>query len=340
MRNGRIELLRFWARISIVAYHFEWLYVGSAKWFIHYYIWVEFFFCLTGFFLAFNATKTSQGDEFSGCKYVWKEFKKLYPLYVVGFLFSVLTSGDSLCVALWKGKWELLLLSVFDFEEGTAIYNKGGAVSYIGAMLFVSLIFYYLIRYKKRLYVSVVSVICVLIGYAYIINNYGTISAWFQYNGVFSAGIIRAAAGMSVGAMAYLIHSLHSGWPAWLKRFIQGMGCMCVVGLTIKGELITYSDVIFMVFVFAIWLVACYEDPLTNKPLLNRFFVFLGKLSYPIFLFHYGIIQVFKRNVLGWPLWQGVLVCLLSTLCLSIFTLVLEKILLNQFRNRKIMKSK
>lgn len=56
-RCGMIELLRFFAAISIAIYHFEYVCVGAPVYFQHNYIWVEFYFVLSGFFLVKNATK-------------------------------------------------------------------------------------------------------------------------------------------------------------------------------------------------------------------------------------------------------------------------------------------
>lgn len=49
-RSWKIEALRFIATMGIAIFHFEWIYIGHPVYFQHFYLWVEFFFVLSGFF--------------------------------------------------------------------------------------------------------------------------------------------------------------------------------------------------------------------------------------------------------------------------------------------------
>lgn len=50
-RNGLIEIARFFAAVFMALYHFEWVFLSESKYFTHLYIFVEFFFVISGFLL-------------------------------------------------------------------------------------------------------------------------------------------------------------------------------------------------------------------------------------------------------------------------------------------------
>ena len=85
-RNGFVELYRFLAAAGIALYHFEYVYMGSGNFLAHFYIFVEFFFVLSGFFMAQNSHSAS--EEQTAWNYVWRQVKKLYPLYLVAIIFT------------------------------------------------------------------------------------------------------------------------------------------------------------------------------------------------------------------------------------------------------------
>ena len=58
-RNGFVEFYRFIAAICIALFHYEWVYMGTSRYLGHLYIFVEFFFVLSGFFLAQNCNKAA-----------------------------------------------------------------------------------------------------------------------------------------------------------------------------------------------------------------------------------------------------------------------------------------
>ena len=82
-RDYVIESLRFIATIGIVVFHYEWLYVGHPIYFQHFYIFVEFFFILSGFFLVQNIKPEKDTVE-----YIKNTTIKLYIPYVLAFFAS------------------------------------------------------------------------------------------------------------------------------------------------------------------------------------------------------------------------------------------------------------
>lgn len=218
-RNGLIEYFRFFAAVGIASYHFEWVYVGQADRLQHFYILVEFFFVLSGFFLAQNCIHK---DE-SAMRYVWRQCCKLYPLYFFAFCCSFVVAHLSWQIGwkdvlehLWSAKWEVLLCTIFAFDDAP-VYNAGGAASYIPALLLASLILYYLLKEYRALFNNVLGPLMVVCGLSRIIHVNGNLSVWQQYDGFVTLGIVRACADMSIGILAaqYLL-------PVVQKRMGKG----------------------------------------------------------------------------------------------------------------------
>lgn len=205
-RCGTIELFRFIAAMSIAIYHFEIVCMGASIYLPHNYIWVEFYFVLSGFFLARNALC---GNNVSAWQYVATQLKKLYPLYFVAFIFSFLTENISLEVPFtemiskfWSAKWEMLLCYIFN---APAAYNGGGAPAYIPALLICSLLIYFLIKKDKDLFVHIIAPVSIMVGLGYILSTYGHLSVWTTWGLLLPLGVVRGFAEMSFGALCYIV---------------------------------------------------------------------------------------------------------------------------------------
>lgn len=300
-RNGKIELLRFIAAISIAVYHFEWVYIGHPVYFVHFYIWVEFFFVLSGFFLASNCCKSEdQKRQFTDAlPYTLNEWRKLYPMYCLAFIWSFIAvhmnnavNIKSTIYDIWEAKWEILLCNIYMFDQNSTMYNVTS--TYIASMLLISLIIFYLIQNHKKLFICVIGPLSVMLGYGRIISQYGNLSQWLNNDGFVTASIIRAMAGMSLGALCYLILVDLIKNNQFIQNSIEIGGIFSICILVLFRDEICFSDLILWPFIFGGFISVLYNRPvkLTN---INTCFCLLGKLAYPIFLFHYGILIIFTN---------------------------------------------
>ena len=301
-RNGLIELLRFIGCLSIALFHYEWIYVGKAVHLSHFYIFVELFFIVSGFFLALEATKANKSKySDNALKYVFKQFMRLYPLYLIAFFIIFFfvnknTIGVSnWLINFWSAKWELLLLNTFNFGN-RVVYNQGGAPYFISSLLVASGILFYIINKNTNLFKNILGPLIICGGLSYLINTYGNLSQWHTYNLFISSGLIRALADMSVGAWFYIVVLPH---VLKAKKYILYLLCilqvLAYVFLILLSKYISYSDLIIYVFIFGLTTCVCYCININSKA--NDFLCFLGKLSYPIFLFHYVILLLMKTYI-------------------------------------------
>lgn len=342
-RNGLIELLRFLAGIAIAVYHFEWVYMGAPVYFVHYYIWVEFFFVLSGFFLTANVVKKADApsdEAYEALRYGKNEFRKLYPLYLLAFLVSFVVGGGVSTPAntlfnLWNAKWEILMCGMFGFGNTGRVYNGGGAPAYIPSLLCASMVLYYLLKHKKTFYMSIGAPAFIFLGYGRIISQYGSLSQWTAYDGWLCAGIIRALAGMSVGTLSYLLV------VEWLKgsrtrlAAALAVSLFAVYSLTAFRNYIEYTGLLLHVLAFALLIAAAYHVFGQNSAILsktNGFLNFLGRLSYPVFLFHYSILILLKAHLPGRSYQKAIIFFLLITLLTAFVIAVAE-----QFLRKRLM---
>ena len=304
-RNGLVEVLRFIASLAIAVYHFEWLCIGAPKYFNHLYIFVELFFVISGFFLVFNIEKSEKNtqEKSDGITYVVKQIKKLYPMYFLAFLIIFIiknvnvSSMTQLIQNFWSAKWEILLLQSIIIGQGTT-FNLGGAPEFISALLFSSFLLHYIVKNHRESFITFIGPAIITCGLGFIITKYGNLSQWGTFNIVVSSGVIRALVDMSVGAwFALVVYPKVSKLSNTKKTFHLGLIILSLLALVILKNHISYADLIIYIFIFAYMI--CLLNSIRNSNTFNSFLVFLGEMSYPIFLFHYPVLYLMEQKQLN-----------------------------------------
>lgn len=225
-RDSRIELLRFFATICIAIFHFEWIYVGNPVYFKHFYLWVEFFFVLSGFFLARNIDRAND-DLLASFMYVIKQAKRMWPPYIIAFLFSLVVFCNvngmddlrSVLNVLWKSKWEMIYFQLSGFDLAAPVIN--GVTAYIPALLVASLVIHYCLQYHYRITINVLAPLGPVFIYSYIVNTCGNLSQWMKYENCYTVGVLRGMAGILVGVLAFEI-----GSRLWKRKPSKGGGAL------------------------------------------------------------------------------------------------------------------
>lgn len=253
-RNGKIEWLRFAGSVAIALFHFEWLYITHPVFLNQGYLFVEFFFILSGYFLARQQSDPKTAKD--PLTHVCSQAAKLYPLYLCAVILSFVERGiwekwtpTAVLGHLWKAKWELMFLSDTGLS-GDEFYLGGGAPDYISAMLIASVVLCWLIRYHKEVFAGLLGPSMALLGYTYLLGTAGNLSQWRTFNGVICLGVVRAFAGMSAGAWSSLvlqpiIQAHHRGNAS--KCLI----CLLVIGWIVFGRGIEPSDTVLCVPAFS-----------------------------------------------------------------------------------------
>ncbi|WP_312650398.1 acyltransferase family protein [Aminipila sp.] len=333
LRDWTIELLRFMAAIGIAIFHFEWIYLEAPVYFRHFYILVEFYFVLGGFFLAHNVylkeEKNEPYTELESLKYMIKQAKKLFPMYVIGVIFSFVvyciynrvTEVDNIVALLWRTKWELIYLQLSGIDISAPQMN--GVTGYIPVLLISGLCCHYLLRKYKHFTINVLCIIGPILIYSHIINVYGNLSQWGAYENWYCIGVLRGIAGLLVGIGAYYfgkyIFIEHKKDNHKSIRTIGVVLCIIfILLLVIISDKISYNDEVLYPYIFAILITCIYHRSVAITCKIEKVILLSGRISYNIFVFHYGICYLFKYFTPDKPYRSIAVIFLIITLIFSI----------------------
>lgn len=298
-RNGIISLWKFLFAIVIVFYHGARFYGENRNpFFVGGYIAVEFFFIISGFYLAKKAINDDDKSLLKGTySYLFKTIKKLAPYIIISFVFSLLIEfkfGNIKKMEVVNSIYSLFLLRQFGFKSPGFF----GSTWYISVMLFSIFLLYPLFHKYKEKFVKYFSIIIVILGIGYMSQNYGNLDLYTNnWNGIFFSGTIRGIVEMNIGAIIFVA-----------SNYIKNIEFTKIgrIILTIIGEfliiftlvIINYSskpynyDFTMIFFISIAILIFVTEKGYDYKILSNNVFYYLEKLSMPIYLNHYAIIKI------------------------------------------------
>lgn len=190
-RSAIIGIYKLIASLCIAIFHYEWLYIGEPNYFGHFYIYVEFFFIVSGFFFARNVEVTKKEP----IENAMLQIKKMYPAYVIAFFFSWLIqwkindwNAYMAIRNLWLAKWELLMIHIIGIDSN--IHYMNAVTGQIPVMIIAGIFVWYWIQRHKYFFINIAPLVSVAV-YAHIINVYGNLSQWYQFENYFCVGIIR-----------------------------------------------------------------------------------------------------------------------------------------------------
>lgn len=296
-RNSYIELWRFVACLVIFSFHTEGVFISG-------WIFVEFFFMLSGYFaMGHFIRRKGQIDRNFPVSYTLGKFTRLLPYTTIAFLFNV-------SVIIWlyqlKGRELWLWLAYLPVNilllPGTGAMPAGVAVTetlatghmmeeslwYICVMLVALPVMLYVIMYLEKKFDKFLVTFLPLLLYGYLILSDGTIHGWHEGNLTFFALDIRAVAGLLMGGGVYYF----SRW--WEKReytflgklvlTILEMGSMAVVLALAMVTRVPYdiTEVLFLMLSLSLM----FSQKTFTAQIRFRVFAYLGRLSLPIYCFH------------------------------------------------------
>ena len=291
-KNNMVELCRFLACYVIFSYH-----AGGR--FTTGWIFVEFFFMLSGYFAIKHLVRMEGKIENKvtyPIQYTIDKFKRLLPYTTVGFVADCIISA-------WKYqftgmelvKWILYLPVNLFYLAGTGIC----------AMFVAMPVMMYLYLYLgKKIGPWLISFLPMLL-YGYLIICDGTVNGWHADHGAFLAVDLRALAGMLAGGLIYVLSER-------IRRYRYK---------PVGTALLTLAELSLLAFVLCFactsgfsqdgLLIGCFilllSLMLSGKSLTARIqlqpLIWLGTLSLPIYCIHEAVIisfwgyEIEKRNM-------------------------------------------
>lgn len=308
MKNRMIELERFFASCVILLYH---LGVIKSGW-----IFVEFFFILSGYFLISHLESHQKAIEadatWYSLKYTCKKYRKMFPYTAISiaamWVFYAIAWDLSVAGIL---KWllylpcELLLLG----GSGMLPYGQvfwGNAATpiminpllwYVSSLLTVMPIVFSLLQNKKQLRGLLCTVVPALL-YGILIMKDGTVNGWHDNKFGFVYCNVRAAAGLLLGAGVW--HLSH--W--WQSRTITIFGKVILTSIEVLAflfvavisSLSNTSYDCLKIALFALSVSLTFSGVTLTASIPYKFCDLLGSWSLAIYCLHKPIMNFFSGH--------------------------------------------
>lgn len=303
-RNGIISLWKFIFACVIVLFHCNTFYESTPNYFVKGgYIAVEFFFIVSGFYMARKALKKQTkniGKE--TIEYIWNLIKKLIPYLTITYVIVLITKiiFESHKIFEWINSiWNLLLLR----QAGFSSILMNNQLWYLSSLIIGILILYPLLKKNKENFIYIVSPLIVILGLGYLNKNFGWSGlnqAYHKWDKIWYTGTIRSIIELNIGFIIYLINkNLKKVDYTKLGKIILTIIChSLLITVLLIIQFLDNSknyDYIMLLFIsIAIGIMASGKT-LDFKMLSNKFVFYLEKLSMPMYINHVAIILILKN---------------------------------------------
>lgn len=300
-----LESLRGIAALFVALFHFNLDSHFNIEFVKNSWLMVDFFFVLSGFVISLNYLKriTNIGSLFLFQK---KRFLRLYPLhilmllvflgieiskYIVEVNFNIFAnnrafSGNDLSSFVAN----VFLLQNWMYSQLTWNYPSWS----ISAEFYTYAIFAFTVLLSKNSYfkVVVVSILVIVIAGVILFNKGMGIPE--------STGPIRCLYSFFIGVLTYIVFyyfNLYGKLTGSLTSifFIVSSVVLVIQWGSSAGEYTVFIPIIFSLTILS--LVATKETTIVNQVLANRFLVYLGTISYGIYMIHYAVWWFFIQTL-------------------------------------------
>lgn len=330
-RNQEIEIFRFLFICAIAIMHFCNSYFHSAPYFSGAYIGTEFFFLVSGFMIM----KSASAKKVSPFLFTLRRIKKLYPHYFIAFLLLFITSSlvsgtgfVSTLKNLGGYCFELLFLHASGLKcSGLLNYPTW----YLSSLLIAGFFLYALAYYNEKLYLTIIAPLAVLVTYSFFSANTGHMDVWGGNQLLhLSDALTRGFAAMSLGALSYALSnnlkSRNLQFSKYLRAFLTLLEALLF--LSVLAGSAFYADTQYdFYFIFMLFLgitLAFSGITYSNLIFSSPLFYYLGKISYPMYVYQLFIICLFCLFLPNLPYLIGTVSFLAVTI---IFSFVMEKLI-------------
>ena len=354
-RNGKIEFLRFIFCIIVLLYHIAESTIGlkyeildNITFFGKGYFCVEFFFIVSGYLMASTAFKNQEnGLQLASDTLVFMKRKLMSVLSYHLIVFSVTFIGvavfNSFTVTDLVRRFIDSLPNLLLIQR-SGLYNVDvlGVEWYISDMLMAMFILYPLCRKYYHNFTKIIAPVISLLIVGYLIKETGKLSGSTAWSVLVSKTLLRAIAEICAGSVLFEIaRSLKkmkfSKADKVLLTILEVGSYLAVIGYIIVPSSRKY-DGTFLIFLCVGVCLSFAQVTYGNRLFNNKFCVFLGKMTLPIYL-----CQSLVRRITTGYIYEtyGFTVCLIlsviGTFAFAFIAMFIEKYL-RRFIDNKIKK--
>ena len=309
-RNGEIDFLRFVFCIIIVIHHYNALWDFGL--FYRGYIAVEFFFLLSGYYMASHAKEVlkKHNGKLEVGKETWvfiiRKVKSFYRYYLVAILLQIVIrfilinhiNFKQLVIDIFQSIPTFsLTFFVLDYKT-RALYV--GSTWFLSVMLLCMIILYPLLLKSYDFSSRVLFPLLSLFLLGYLCHNYGSVVEFESWNGFCLEGIVRGIGEISGGATIFsvveFLKESNADNPGVKRKSREGLvtvlkvTCYIVVfAFAITGSKARYNYTLHAYLFCVLGIIASFLDAgfRIKDSAVTRY---LGRISVPIYIFH-GVLR-------------------------------------------------
>lgn len=299
---------------------------------------VEFFFILSGYFMAVSAVRKPQvvpgtlGHETAG--FIWHKIKAILPYYLFGYTLSFLTY----CVFILEGEApktiveklsgvipNFFLLSTTGIKESTVL----GMSWYISAMLLSMCVLYPLLRKYTNMYLRIIAPLSAVLLAGYLYQKYGSLSLTYELDIFVTKEILRAIMGLNIGCTVYVVSEKLKGVSfTAFSRLLLGLfewGCYAIalVGMHYMDKKFSFTEL--FLFFFALC-VTTSKQALWGRLFDHRFIQFTNRFSLALYLCHSAVRRVIRYVEPAWGYYRTILFFFILSILVALFCMAVVKL--------------
>ena len=348
-KNGKIELLRFVFCMCVVLLHINHylidypdFHIGmiSLSLFRHGNIGVEFFYLVSGFFMARNVHRQLSAGSIdladkavakNSLGFMKKKYFAIFPQHIVAFAICFIAYS-----LLLKTNIITTLLNLFKSIPNIFLIQMSGIMInknlnpfewYISAMLLAMAVIYPILLkhyYKYTRYLGPI-IALFLLGFCQATTD--KLTGIYDWSGITYKSIFRAFAEITFGTTAFEISRAlskveFSKLSKWIFTFLE-IGLLGISLFYTVSTINTSFEIIALIMLFVVVIIAM--APITIKPDIcdNKFCYFLGSYSLPIYLAQSASIHICRTYFVN----ERILVRIAISLLLTFIFAVIVKLL-------------
>ena len=334
-RNGKIEFLRFLMSVAVLLLHTSVMNGGVRIILPHGALAVEFFFLLSGYFMASRCCKLSTtgpdrlGEETLG--YVWHKLSAILPELAAAASLNLVLNCVAASPTGLKTYAKMAVGAVAELFQlrmvGLNVYANNGVTWYISAMLIAMLLLYPICRKYYDMFVNVISALIgwLIVGMLYVNGGTqlgpNTVIAGCMYRGL-PRGIAEIALGAFVFGLANRLKNVR------FTRFASA--CLSALEAALYAAVIALMQLgkskydLLALFLLTIAVTLSFGKQNSFDRLFdNKLCYTLGKLSLPIYLGHRAWLEIFNRFCGSWSYGKKLLIFLLVAMPVSVSLIII-----------------
>ena len=297
-KNGEIEIFRLVFCLAVLFTHLGGFFgMGSFQ---RGAFAVEFFFLVSGYFMARTAERTETVSFDDTISFLVRKVKSFLPYYVGAVLIHLVvfrlilchTSFYDLVTGAVQFIPEILFLQMGGFATESIINVP--AVWYLSTMLLSMLILYpFAVRFKRSY--GIVFLILAIFGIGYLVRIHNGFIVVFRTKdcGLLYDGMLRGLCETALGAVCYqfsryITKKTYSSVQKILLTIAKYIGYLISVVYVFSSISSKYEPIVLIIMTGCLVLTA--SDVTYNIP-FNKFTSFCGSLSLPLYLFHAVVLR-------------------------------------------------